>query len=478
MATNTNKKASLEPGSNHMFAMTVLTSLFFMWGFITCLNDILIPHLKKAFTLNYTEAMLIQFTFFGAYFIMSLPCGLLVDKIGYKRGIVTGLVTAGIGTSLFYPAAGVNSYPLFLGAFFILASGITLLQVAANPYVAVLGKEETASSRLNLTQAFNSLGTFLAPFFGSFLILSMAAKALEDMSSADKAAAAATVQVPYLLITAALFIIAAVIAMTRLPVIKGAAVKGKKKEKAAAGGGKAPGQALILCSAPWLFLPMWGLRLPSEVFWSISWVIPKLQDFLPKRPVISSPFIGEAPWWGDLSAAPFCERLRQARSLRSTQWQPLSWWFSPCRCRVTWRMGGDPLVGLFNSIMFPDHLQPGVARPWKTYGSRLRHFVYGHCRGSDCAADSRFHCGPYRYPPCAFSSGTLLSLYRLLWAERACRRQKIAAFNFMDFGHPLIASPPSEALRWMSGGCHAALQRKDVWDGGRTLRKYRSPHIP
>lgn len=208
--------------------MTVLTSLFFMWGFITCLNDILIPHLKNLFTLNYTEAMLIQFTFFGAYFIMSLPSGILVDKIGYKRGIIIGLCTAGIGTLLFYPAAGSQSYPLFLGAFFILASGITLLQVAANPYVAILGKPETASSRLNLTQAFNSLGTFLAPFFGSFLILSVATGAVTEM---DKAAEAARVQTPYLLLTAALFVIAAIIAKTKLPAIHGETLKTMKDGK-------------------------------------------------------------------------------------------------------------------------------------------------------------------------------------------------------------------------------------------------------
>jgi FHS family L-fucose permease-like MFS transporter len=211
--------------NNNTFALVVLTSLFFMWGFITCLNDILIPHLKEAFTLNYTQAMLIQFTFFGAYFIVSLPSGIIVDKMGYKRGIVIGLCTAAIGTLLFYPAAGIRSYPLFLGAFFILAAGITLLQVAANPYVAILGKPETASSRLNLTQAFNSLGTFLAPFFGSFLILSEATKVAGEMTAADKAAAAASVQMPYLLLTAALFIIAAIIFKTKLPVIKGGDLK-------------------------------------------------------------------------------------------------------------------------------------------------------------------------------------------------------------------------------------------------------------
>ena len=230
MIPTTDTKAGVSY-ANNTFAMAVLTSLFFMWGFITCLNDILIPHLKEAFTLNYAEAMLIQFTFFGAYFIMSLPSGILVDKVGYKRGIVIGLVTAGIGTLLFYPAAGIRSYPLFLAAFFILASGITLLQVAANPYVAILGKPETASSRLNLTQAFNSLGTFLAPFFGSFLILSVATKAVEDMSVAEKAAEATSVQIPYLLLTAALFIIAAIIFKTKLPVIKGEHLKAQEAGK-------------------------------------------------------------------------------------------------------------------------------------------------------------------------------------------------------------------------------------------------------
>ena len=159
-----------EANKSYSFELTVLTSLFFMWGFITCLNDILIPHLKRAFDLNYVQSMLIQFTFFTAYFIMSLPSGTIVEKIGYKRGIVIGLAAAGIGCLMFYPAAGTRSYPLFLGAFFVLASGITLLQVAANPYVAILGPPKTASSRLNLTQAFNSLGTTIAPLIGLSLI--------------------------------------------------------------------------------------------------------------------------------------------------------------------------------------------------------------------------------------------------------------------------------------------------------------------
>ncbi|MCA2005228.1 MAG: MFS transporter, partial [Ignavibacterium sp.] len=217
MASTTSSTANISTGNtngqrNYLPELTILTSLFFMWGFLTCLNDILIPHLQNVFELNYFESMLVQFTFFLAYFLISLPSGKLVEKVGYKKGIVIGLITAGIGTLIFYPAAGLRSYPVFLLAFFILASGITLLQVAANPYVTILGKPETASSRLNLTQAFNSLGTTVAPYFGSLLILSTAVKTADELSKmtpaeveAYKAAEAAAVQYPYLGLAAVLF---------------------------------------------------------------------------------------------------------------------------------------------------------------------------------------------------------------------------------------------------------------------------------
>lgn len=204
--------------THYLAALIVLTSLFFMWGLITSLNDILIPHLKAAFSLNYVEAMLIQFCFFGAYFVMSLPSGYLVERAGYKRGIIIGLSTAGVGCLLFYPAAGSHSYVFFLGALFVLASGITLLQVAANPYVAILGPARTASSRLTLTQAFNSLGTTIGPFLGSVLIL--AAVVPEGDAVSKAAAEAATVQGPYLGLAAVLFVIAIVIAVVRLPKIE------------------------------------------------------------------------------------------------------------------------------------------------------------------------------------------------------------------------------------------------------------------
>ncbi|MCK6600702.1 MAG: L-fucose:H+ symporter permease [Bacteroidetes bacterium] len=228
-STATKGTYSTTNGTNYTGALTVLTSLFFMWGFITCLNDILIPHLKAVFDLNYTQAMLIQFTFFTAYFIVSLPSGYLVEKVGYKSGIIIGLATAGAGCLMFYPAAGERSYPIFLTALFVLASGITLLQVAANPYVAILGKPETSSARLNLTQAFNSLGTTIAPYFGALVILSQAVKTTEELAVMDpeakslyQAAEAAAVQNPYLGLAAALFVIAVIIALFKLPKIEAA----------------------------------------------------------------------------------------------------------------------------------------------------------------------------------------------------------------------------------------------------------------
>jgi FHS family L-fucose permease-like MFS transporter len=213
--------------SRYTAPLAVLTTLFFMWGFLTCLNDIIIPHLKAVFELNYAKAMLIQFAFFTAYFVMSLPSGRIVTRLGYKNGIIIGLGGAAAGCLLFYPAAAVRSYNLFLLALFVLASGITLLQVAANPFVAVLGKPETASSRLTLTQAFNSLGTTIAPQFGSLLILSTAAKSSAEIKQMTPAAAesyriaeAASVQHPYLGLAATLIVLAVAIALFKLPRIE------------------------------------------------------------------------------------------------------------------------------------------------------------------------------------------------------------------------------------------------------------------
>jgi MFS transporter, FHS family, L-fucose permease len=211
--------------NNHRGALVVVTILFFMWGLLTSLNDVLIPHLKSIYTLTYLQAMLVQFCFFGAYFIVSLPAGALIRRIGYQKGAVAGLLVAAAGCALFYPASQ-SGYALFLFAFFILAAGITILQVAANPYVTVLGPARTASSRLTLTQAFNSLGTTVGPALGGVLILSAAvlgADQLAAMSASEQAAhraqEAAAVQGPYLVLAGALALLAIFFGVAKLPKI-------------------------------------------------------------------------------------------------------------------------------------------------------------------------------------------------------------------------------------------------------------------
>ncbi len=225
-ASNTSRSITTSsPSQSYGAPLATVTTLFFMWGFLTCLNDILVPHLKSIFDLTYTKVMLIQFAFFGAYFIFSIPSAKIIDWIGYQRSMVLGLLTMGAGAFLFVPAASAPSYPLFLGALIVLAAGITCLQVAANPYVTVLGKPETASSRLNLTQAFNSLGTFLAPFFGGLFILTAAPdmKAIRalapDALQAFRVHEAATVKTPYVGLGIALVVLAIAIGSLNLPKI-------------------------------------------------------------------------------------------------------------------------------------------------------------------------------------------------------------------------------------------------------------------
>ena len=166
-------------------AMAVATALFFMVGFLTALNDVIIPHLKSIFELNYREAILVQVAFFGSYFIFSYPGGKLVDWLGYKRAMVVGLLVMAAGALGFLPAAKLALFPIFLGALIVLAAGMTTVQVAVNPYVTVIGPAAKAASRLNLAQAFNSVGTFIAPYLGAIFILGGAA------GGADRSGAAA-----------------------------------------------------------------------------------------------------------------------------------------------------------------------------------------------------------------------------------------------------------------------------------------------
>jgi len=226
LAQGSAQNSDVTRNGNNTTPLIIVTILFFMWGLLTSLNDVLIPHLKSVYTLTYVQAMLVQFCFFSAYFIVSLPAGILIKKIGYQNGAVTGLIIAASGCALFYPAA-TNGYWVFLIAFFIMASGITILQVAANPYVTVLGAEKTASSRLTLTQAFNSLGTAVGPFFGGLLILSGTALTIDQLNLlpeaeqlAYRAQEAASVQLPYLGLAAALIGLALFFAFAKLPKIE------------------------------------------------------------------------------------------------------------------------------------------------------------------------------------------------------------------------------------------------------------------
>jgi len=206
----------MEAKKNYTSSLIILTTLFFMWGFLTCMNDILIPYLKEIFVLKYWQAMLIQFCFFGAYFIgssiyylMSLKIGDPINRIGYKNGIIIGLVVSGIGCLLFYPAAQFKMYGLFLGALFVLGLGFTMLQIAANPYVSILGSPETASSRLNMSQAFNSLGTTIAPILGGYLIYEYF---FSNGSSGGEA-----VKIPYIIFGLIFFVGAVVFKFVKLP---------------------------------------------------------------------------------------------------------------------------------------------------------------------------------------------------------------------------------------------------------------------
>jgi len=368
MSTSTMTQARAAAGGvNFRAALIVLTSLFFMWGLITSLNDILVPHLKAAFALNYFEAMLIQSCFFGAYFVMSLPSGYLVERVGYKRGIIVGLSTAGVGCLLFYPAAGAHSYGLFLFALFVLASGITLLQVAANPYVAILGPEQTASTRLTLTQAFNSLGTTVGPFLGSVLILSAVTPGQDPATQA--AAEAATVQMPYLGLAAALFLIAVIIAVTRLPSIEAA------DQSATAAGTAAQHHHDSIWSYRHLVLGAVGIFVYVGAEVAIGSILVNYME----RPEIAGLSAGTAGkylslYWGGAMVGRF---IGSAVLARVPPGKVLAFNAAVAACLLllamttagTTAMWALLAIGLFNSIMFPTIFTLAIAGLGKHTGA-------------------------------------------------------------------------------------------------------------
>ena len=334
--------------------LVIVTVLFFMWGILTSLNDVLIPHLKAIYTLSYVQAMLVQFCFFGAYFIVSVPAGALIRRVGYQTGAVVGLLIAAAGCALFYPASK-SGYGLFLFAFFVLASGITILQVAANPYVTVLGPASTASSRLTLTQAFNSLGTTIAPAVGGMLILSGAAVGADRLAAMNatelavyRAHEAASVQGPYLVLAGALAVLAVLFALARLPKIE------HGEETTAAAGGKASALAYrhLVLGAIAIFLYVGG-----EV--SIgSFLVNFLgeQQVAGLAPAVAAGYV--SLYWGGALVGRFVgfavmRYVSPGKSLAFNALAAIALVLAAIFGKGALAMWAILSVGLFNSIMFP-----------------------------------------------------------------------------------------------------------------------------
>ena len=217
---------SMNQKKSYPISFAIVTILFFLWGFITVLVDSLIPRLRDIFELSFFQAGAVQFAFFIAYFLFSIPAGFILNRIGYQRGIVLGLSTLALGCLLFWPAASLRNFQIFLFAYFTLAAGITFLQVAANPYVAALGSEKSASSRLNLSQAFNSLGTAIAPLFGAMFLLSDTIKSSVEILELDTIgkeayylSEASAVQKPFVFIAIGTALLALIFSFIKLPVL-------------------------------------------------------------------------------------------------------------------------------------------------------------------------------------------------------------------------------------------------------------------
>jgi FHS family L-fucose permease-like MFS transporter len=342
--------------------LAIVTTLFFMWGFLTCLNDILVPHLKSIFDLSYAHVMLIQFSFFSAYFLFSIPWAKVVNAIGYQRTMVVGLLFMAAGAFLFVPAASSASFPLFLGALIVLAAGITGLQVAANPYVVVLGKPQTASSRLDLTQAFNSLGTAIAPKLGGLLILSAVPLTIEEMKALSPPALhlyrvqeAASVKLPYIVIGIALLLLAGLISTSKLPTIA-AAAKGRG-EKVNDSVWKHPN---LVFGALGIFAYV-GAEVSIGSFLVNYFGQPDIAAFSAKTAAGYVSF-----YWGGAMVG----RFLGAGLLRSVKTGHLLAIFAVCTSLLVtlsmltqghFAMWSILAVGFFNSIMFPSIFSLGVA---------------------------------------------------------------------------------------------------------------------
>jgi FHS family L-fucose permease-like MFS transporter len=355
---------------NYSRPLAVVTSLFFMWGFLTCLNDILVPHLKSIFDLNYAQVMLVQFAFFSAYFLFSVLWSRIVNTMGYQRSMVAGLLTMAVGAFLFLPAASVASYPLFLTALLILATGITGLQVAANPYVDLLGKPETASSRLDLTQAFNALGTTTAPKVGGLLILSAAPLAIEQLRQLSPQALqvyrvqqAASVKMPYTVIGVALVLLAVLIGAFKLPKIETASYRPGEKINDSIW--KHPN---LLFGVAGIFAYV-GAEVSIGSFLVNYFGLPEIAGFSAKTAAGFVSFYWAGAMIGRFLGAPLLRRIKAGYLLG------LCAVCAATLVTTSMVLGGHGAmwtilaVGLFNSIMFPSIFSLGVAELGPLTGS-------------------------------------------------------------------------------------------------------------
>ncbi len=355
---------------NYRRPLAIVTSLFFMWGFLTCLNDILVPHLKSIFDLTFAQVMLVQFAFFSAYFLFSVPWSKIVNTIGYQKTMVVGLLTMAVGALLFVPAASAVSYPLFLTALLVLATGITGLQVSANPYVDLLGKPETASSRLDLTQAFNSLGTTIAPKIGGLLILSAAPMAVEQIRQlapqalhAYRVQQAASVKMPYTVISVALVLLAIVIGAVKLP----------KIETATDGTGEKSNDSIwkhrnLLLGAVGIFSYV-GAEVSIGSFLVNYFGLPEIAGLSAKTAAGFVSFYWAGSMVGRFLGAPLLQRIKAGYLLA------LCALCAVALISLSMILGGHTAmwtilaVGLFNSIMFPTIFSLGVAELGPLTGS-------------------------------------------------------------------------------------------------------------
>jgi FHS family L-fucose permease-like MFS transporter len=347
-------------------ALVMVTSLFFLWGFLTVLNDVLVPHFRSVFTLNYTQAMLIQFSFFLGYVVTALPSGWVVSRVGYKTSMVIALVVMGAGALLFLPAADLASYPLFLAALFVLASGITLLQVSCNPYVSVLGPPQTASSRLNLAQAFNSLGAAIAPWLGGMLIFTIAQHRLQNAPSftsqqqtAWRLAEVSSVKVPYLIFACVLFASAAIVWRFRLPVVASAGHEGAEVVV----NGRA---ATSAWQVRHLVLGALGIMLYCGAEVSIgSFIInflaqPDIGGMSPLRAARFASYYWTAAMVGRFAGSALLRRIRPGQLLGICAVGASLLVFITLISTGAVAVWSIVFVGLFNSIMFPTIFTLGI----------------------------------------------------------------------------------------------------------------------